>query len=377
MNVNLLKNDLNNNVSNITSNNSTNSNSNNNINNEKSHYFIGSVIEDKKIINKLKKIIKKLRKKYSLKESHTNKGNFITNLIYLGYFDYETAKLYMEDILKFLLTAVTQKFCELECKFNNYYINNDKSFFNISLQLANENQFFEKKIIPFLQSKGVENITGKKIIYRKPTINLIYFKDSPIIKSRKFRINLDLPDDILKIDNMCLVKGTPVKLRSGNPSLHDQMILEPINEYKYKFTGKMGTIKNSADLLGLKTNNKLNVNNKLKNNTVKNNNNIKNNNNDKNKNNELKTNNVKVNNVKLNNVKVNNVKVNDVKNNKKDKNNNSDNNVKNNSKKNNGFFTSLFGDTTSKDNTTKNTTKNTTVKNNEKKNTNSSPRSFF
>ena len=305
---------------------------NNNFNNEKAHYFIGTAINNKSVKKTLLKLIKNLRKKYQLKDFHTNKGTFVVNHIYLGYYDYETVKLYMNDIIKYLLKALSEKFSELNCNFTNFYLSGDKSFHNISLQLSDKNQYLENKVIPFLQNEAVKNVTNKRLVFRKPTVNLIYYKNSPIIKSKKFKIDFKLPDNTILIDNLCLIKGTPVKLRSGNPSLHDQMVLEPIDDYKYELKGKLGTNNSTANLLGKQNNNnKTNVNNSSSNNGSSNNKSV---------------------NKSLNN----------------SNSNSGNNNVKsnNNSTENKGFFSNLFSSNTKKTNNTKNSNN---LKNNTKNST--------
>ena len=342
-NINLLKNEV-----------------NNNFNNEKAHYFIGTVIENKSLKKTLLKLIKSLRKKYQLKDFHTNKGTFVINHLYLGYYDYETIKLYMNDILKYLLKSISENFSELKCDFTNFYLSGDKSYYNISLQLSDKNQYLENKIIPFLQDEAVKGITNKRLIFRKPTINLIYYKSSPVIKSKQFKIGLNLPNNNVLVDNLCLIKGTPVKIRSGNPSLHDQMVLEPINDYRYDLKGNLGSNNSTANLLDAKNNNKTNKNSNSNNNnnsnkketnkgffsdlfsTQENKNNTKSNNTKSNntKSNNNKSNNTKSNNNKSNNNKSNNTKSNNLKvlnnnssnlNNKNNKTNNRENNKKTNS----------------------------------------------
>ena len=49
-------------------------------NNDKFHFFIGNIFHNEEQINLLRKIQKKLRKKYFLKEAHWN-TKFFTNMI--------------------------------------------------------------------------------------------------------------------------------------------------------------------------------------------------------------------------------------------------------------------------------------------------------
>jgi hypothetical protein len=223
-------------------------------NKEKSHYFIGNVLNDKNLIIKLKNLNQQLRIKYKLQESHVN--NLITtNLIYLGYFDIETAQVYMNDIFQYLLKSVTTKFAPLECNITNFNIDRDSSFFKIMLQYKDTNNYLEKIIIPYLYQNGIVPVLGNKRYSRRGSIDCVFFKDSNIIKSKKFRIMTDFPKETFEINNLCLIKGTPTKVRSGTPSIHDQLSYEVVKEYVYNFDGKMGSNNKISSLLGNKLSN--------------------------------------------------------------------------------------------------------------------------
>jgi len=223
-------------------------------NKERSHYFIGNVLNDKNLIIKLKNLNQQLRIKYKLQESHVN--NLITtNLIYLGYFDIETAQVYMNDIFQYLLKSITSKFAPLECNITNFNIDRDSSFFKIMLQYKDTNNYLEKIIIPYLHQNGIVPVLGNKRYNRRGSIDCVFFKDSNIIKSKKFRIMTDFPKETFEINNLCLIKGTPTKIRSGTPSIHDQLSYEVIKEYVYDFDGTMGSNNKISSLLGNKSSN--------------------------------------------------------------------------------------------------------------------------
>ena len=223
-------------------------------NKERSHYFIGNVLNNKNLIIKLKNLNQQLRTKYKLQESHVN--NLITtNLIYLGYFDIETAQVYMNEILQYLLKSVTSKFAPLECNITNFNIDRDSSFFKIMLQYKDTNNYLEKIIIPYLYQNGIVPVLGNKRYSRRGSIDCVFFKDSNIIKSKKFRIMTDFPKETFEINNLCLIKGTPIKIRSGTPSIHDQLSYEVIKEYVYDFDGTMGSNNKISSLLGNKSSN--------------------------------------------------------------------------------------------------------------------------
>ena len=236
-------------------------------NTEKSHYFIGNVLDNKNLIIKLKNLNKKMKKSFQLQESHHN-NLFTSNLIYLGYFDYSTAQLYMNDIYQYLLTSVSKKFSPLDCQITNFKIDRDSTYFKIALQYKDQHDYLSQTIIPYLYQKGVVMVLGNKKFDRRGTIDCIFFKHSNIIKSKKFRIKMNVPTDEFAIQNLCLIKGTPVKLRSGTPSIHDQMTYEVMSEYNYPFQGNLGSNNNVSSLMNQpppvtsnKANNNINVSN--------------------------------------------------------------------------------------------------------------------
>ena len=202
------------------------------VNRDKNHYFIGNIFNDEHQIKILRIIQKKLRKKYALKNFHWN-NKFYTNLIYLGYFDKETADLYMTNIISHLLNALSKDIPELKCKYTDFKLSYDKSFYKISLKLTDENNLLEKIIIPYLHKNAVDPIYNQKKIMLKPSIDLIYYKYSPIIKHQKESIRIQVPEDTFKIDHFALIKGTTINLRAGTPSLHDQMSLEEVHKYVF------------------------------------------------------------------------------------------------------------------------------------------------
>ena len=227
-------------------NNSSNNNQNNNENNKniKSHYFIGNVIQDELLINKLKLLRKKLMNKYKIQGAHFS--NIISsNLIYLGYFTKEVADLYMNKIVSYLCTSIGKKMGNLECKFSNFKLTYDKSYYKIMLQLEDKNNYLKKIIIPFLQKNAVEKIYGRRNYESKASIDLLYFKNSSKIDEqrkrfgKKFKIMLNYPIDQFIMNNLVLLKGTPLESRSGYPSVHDQMEFSVIKEYNFDLHGSL------------------------------------------------------------------------------------------------------------------------------------------
>ena len=137
----------------------------------------------------------------------------------------------------------------MDCQITNFKIDRDSTYFKISLQYKDQHDYLSQTIIPYLYQKGVVPVLGDKKFNRKGTIDCIFFKHSNIIKSKKFRIKMKFPTDEFIIQNLCLIKGTPVKLRTGTPSIHDQMSYEVINEYNYPFQGKLGSNNNVSSLM--------------------------------------------------------------------------------------------------------------------------------
>lgn len=200
-------------------------------NNDKFHFFIGNIFHNEDQINLLRKIQKKLRKKYFLKQVHWN-TKFFTNMIYLGYFNNETATIYMENIIKPLLSIISEKFSTLDCKYTSYKIENDKSFYKISLNFTDEQNYLEKIILPYLYENGILPIYNRKKYTQKPAIDLIYYKSSPKLNIKQ-EINALVPDQIFNIDHISLIRGIPLRYRAGTPSIHDQMNLEEISRYTF------------------------------------------------------------------------------------------------------------------------------------------------
>lgn len=203
-------------------------------NNDKYHFFIGNIFSEENQIRILKNIQKKLKKKYGLKNYHFN-TQFFSNMIYLGYFNTYTANLYMDKIISFLLDKVSNKFNELNCNYTKYKLDYDKSFYKISLKFTDDNNDLEKIIIPYLHKEGILPIYERKINIEKPSIDLIYFKHSNILKDKKDidKIKIQVPTDQFKIDHISLIKGVTTRVRSGTPSTHDQMDLSEVSRYNY------------------------------------------------------------------------------------------------------------------------------------------------
>lgn len=202
------------------------------INNDKHHFFIGNVFNSEEQIRILKNIQKKLKKKYQLKDYHIN-NLFFSEMIYLGYFTLEVANLYMANIITPLLNAISDKFNKLECKYTGFKLEFDNLFYKISLKINDNNNYLENIIIPYLHNNAILPIYKSKRLIKKPAVDLIYYKSSRILGDRKDKIKIQIPENIFKIDHISLIQGTPVKSRSGTPSVHDQMNLVEISRYNY------------------------------------------------------------------------------------------------------------------------------------------------
>ena len=192
---------------------------------DKHHFFIGSIINNDDQIKLLRTIQKKIIKKYKLKDYHYN-NKFFTNFIYLGYFSKEIASKYMDNIISHLLTSISNKFNELSCKYTDYKLTSDNSFNKIALKFIDNDNKLINIITQYLHNSAILPIYSKKINILKPTIDLIFYK-----KINK-KIQILVPTELFNIDHLTLIKGTPVKSRSGAPSLHDQMNFEDIKKYE-------------------------------------------------------------------------------------------------------------------------------------------------
>jgi hypothetical protein len=203
------------------------------IDKDKYHFYIGNIFNDDKQIKILKYIQKKLIKRYKLKEYHWN-NKFSFNLIYLGYLDQNTAKKYMDNIIVYLLKAISEKFYSIECKYTGYKLEYDKSFYKISLNINDENNYLENIIIPYLHENGIVPIYENKKNMLNPSIDLIYYKKSSIIDNKKNSIKITFPEESFKIDHISLIKGNSLRVRSGTPSQHNQLNLEEIYTFPLK-----------------------------------------------------------------------------------------------------------------------------------------------
>lgn len=201
---------------------------------EKNHYFIGNIFDDENHIRVLKKITKKLKQRYNLKNSHWN-NKYFTNMIYLGYLDNETVNMYMEDIVNNLLISISEKFNTLTCNYTGYKLEYDKSFYKISIKFSDKDNYLEKIIIPYLYKKAIAPVYNKKKIL-KPAIDLLYYKSSTKL-SDKDDIRIQVPSQEFKINHISLIKGTSLVTRSGIPSLHDQMSLEEVQRFTVPLKG--------------------------------------------------------------------------------------------------------------------------------------------
>jgi hypothetical protein len=201
------------------------------VNKDKAHFFIGNILRDQHQTKILKIVKKKIVKQYQLKEYHSNYP-FCTNLVYMGYLDQNTAHRYMENIMSKLLIAISEKIGELVCKYSRYTVLYDKSFYKIGLEYNDENNYLSNIIMPYLKNEGIMPIFNKTNNISKPIINLFYYKSSNGEELKK-GITVFIPRETFVINNLSLIKGTPSRVRSGTPSLHDHMNFEEFQNFKY------------------------------------------------------------------------------------------------------------------------------------------------
>jgi hypothetical protein len=205
-----------------------------NLNNtDKHHFFIGNIFTSEDHERILRNIQKKLKKKYALKDYHRN-NVFFSNMIYLGYFTTDVANLYMDNIISHLLKAISEKFTKLECEYTGFKLEFDKSYYKISLKFTDADNYLEKIIIPYLHNNAIVPIYDKKKDMVKPSIDIIYYKKSNILGDKKDAIKIQVPKNKFDINHLSLIKGTSNIVRSGTPSLHDQMTLVEMNRYNLK-----------------------------------------------------------------------------------------------------------------------------------------------
>jgi hypothetical protein len=163
-------------------------------------------------------------------------------MIYLGYLNIETANLYMENIVSHLLNAISKKFNELECEYTGYKLEFDKSYYKISLKFNDKSNYLENIIIPYLHNNAIFPVYQRKTNIKKPSIDLIYYKSSVYLGDKKDEIKIQVPTEKFKINHISLIKGTATRVRTGLPSLHDQMNLVEVNRYHYPLNGELKEI---------------------------------------------------------------------------------------------------------------------------------------
>ena len=201
---------------------------------DKHHFFIGNILKNEEQIKLLKNIQRKLIKKYRLKGCHWN-NKFCANFIYLGYLDEQTAYKYMDNIMSHLLTQISNRIQELTCKYTDYKIDSDKSYHKISLKFIDTENKLISIIVQYLHKNGILPIYPNRKKILKPFIDLVYYKEPDM----KDEIRSLVPIDNFVIDHLSLIKGTPIRMRSGAPSLHDQMNFEEIFKYDFPLVGEV------------------------------------------------------------------------------------------------------------------------------------------
>ena len=207
-----------------------------NQNTKKYHFYIGNVFNNPSEYRLLSKIQQKIKEKYSLKDYHWN-NRFFTNFIYLGYMEESVAQTYMDNIISKLLEELSDKIAPLDCSFTSYKHTFDGAFNKVSLKFSDEQGLIEKIIVPYLHKNGILKIYEKRDYILKPEIDLLYYRNSSKI-GKKEPIGMFIPNEHFTIDHLSLIKGVPVKVRSGGASTHDQMSIEEISRFNFPFKSK-------------------------------------------------------------------------------------------------------------------------------------------
>ena len=221
----------------------------------KNHYFIGHMLDDNNNINILKNIQKNIRKRYKLNNFHFNNKLYV-NFVYLGYYDDDIIKEFMNKVGSILMNEIAEKISELNCYYKSYKIYNDKSYYRISILIDDISNIIIKTIIPYLFKEAIMPIFNKnKIMY--PSIDLIYYKSSDI-PTNKNTITMDLPKNKFKITSLSLIRGSPTQIRSGLPSKHDQLHLDEVYKYRVLLKPLLSVNKNSNKEINQEINQKVN-----------------------------------------------------------------------------------------------------------------------
>ena len=196
---------------------------------EKHHFFIGFVLNNISIVQKIKNIQKILKKNYGLVDYHWNSKLFV-QFLYIGYMSEFVAKYYMTHIITPLLQNMKEYLSPMDCSFKDFKLTYDHMYYKLSFEISDSLSVFHDKIIPFLNKNILWPIYGEKTFKEYPSLDILFYKkrkDEYVDK----KITISIPETTFSLDYISLIKGTPVKTRSGTPSVHDQMHIEEMHDY--------------------------------------------------------------------------------------------------------------------------------------------------
>lgn len=209
----------------------------NRFNKKRYHFFLGNVFTNPSEYKLINKILHNLRlprdPRKKIKKLHWN-NRFFVNLIYLGYLQESVAKEYMDNIFSVLIKELTSRINVLDCNYYDFKIKSDGSYNKVSINCNDSANTLEKIIVPYLHKNGVLPIYPNKKNILKPVIDVFHYKDDIKIDEETIEeIKSLLQNESFKLDHISLIKGEPIDIRSGTPSIHDRMNIEEVVGYKY------------------------------------------------------------------------------------------------------------------------------------------------
>ena len=204
-------------------------------NKDKYHYFIGSYFHDYSQIKLLKNLRKKLRQKFKINKNYYFDNYLFYKVAYIGYLTTHQMYYFMNNVLGRMLKAVSEKFEKLICYYSNLKIDVKNKYLRIYLEYDDMDKILSEIIVPYLYEIGIEPVTQYKTGNKKCSVDLIYFKPNEVVKDAKIDLNIPVPGQNFVLDDLTLIRGIPVKLRSGHPSRYNHVSIEEVSKFKYQF----------------------------------------------------------------------------------------------------------------------------------------------
>ena len=201
------------------------------INSSKSHYFIGTKLDDlsSKNLRSLQKWLKRVFKSPKTKYDYT----FHSRFIYLGYLTDSTASKFIHYLNPYL-QAISSSISNLCVKYTRVVVCSKKNSDYLDIAVEYENDILEKTVIPYLNDAVrpiLRDFLNNNFI---PVINLLSIPKKKFnykyVKERLSTARLPKTNTFF-INKIDVLKGTLKEIRVGQPSQYDEMLLDVSNNY--------------------------------------------------------------------------------------------------------------------------------------------------